>query len=60
MSAQIERRVAALERTLGVDAARPLPVVLPDTATDAELDTLRQSGVDAFRWCDGDLLDLFI
>ena len=52
MTAANERRLDALERTRGADAARPLPVVLPDTATDAELDELRRRGVEAYRQSD--------
>lgn len=60
MPTQIERRVEALERTRCADAARALPVVLPDTATDTELDTFRRSGVEAYRASDPAFLDLFV
>lgn len=55
-----ERRLDALERTRCPDAVRPLPVVLPDTATDAELNTLRRHGVEAYRATDPAFLELFI
>ena len=45
MTAANARRLEALERTRSADAPRPLPDVLPDTATDAELHALRRSGV---------------
>lgn len=60
MTAANERRLDALESTRGADAARPLPVVLPDTATDDELDTLRRHGVEAYRATDPAFLELFI
>lgn len=60
MTAKTERRVETLERAHCADSARPLPVVLPDTATDAELDTLRRRGVEAYRASDSAFLDLFV
>lgn|GEM_PF-6159614 len=49
---QIERRMCALER-----AATPiegqLPTLLPDDATDADLERLRAAGVEAYRFSDG-------
>lgn len=60
MNAANERRLAALERTRCTAAARPLPVVLADTATDAEVDTLRRSGFDVYRQSDAAFLDLFV
>ncbi len=53
-------RLNALERTACADARRPLPVVLPDNATNAELDELRRSGVEAYRQSDPTFLDLFV
>ena len=52
MTAVNERRLDALERTRCADARRPLPVGLPDTATDAEMDTLRRRGFDVYRHSD--------
>ena len=60
MTAANERRLEALERTRGADAPRPLPMVLPDTATEAELDTLRRHGVEAYRQSDPAFLELFV
>ncbi len=60
MTAANARRLEALERTGGADPPRPLPVVLPDTATDAELDTLRRRGVEAYRASDPAFLELFL
>lgn len=60
MTAANERRLDVLERTRGADAARPLPVVLSDTATEAELDTLRRLGLDVYRQSDPAFLELFI
>ena len=42
-------RLDALERNGHTDTPRPLPVVLPDTATNAELDEARRRGLDAYR-----------
>ena len=57
---RLTERLKALERTGYAHASRPLPVVLPDTATDAELEALRRSGRQAYRENDPALFDLFI
>ena len=48
-----------LERTTSA-MPRALPVIVPATTTDAELDALRRRGVDAWRECDPDFFDLFL
>ena len=60
VTANTERRVAALERTLQPAAPSALPVVLPEGATDAELDALRRRGLDAYLETDPDFIDLFV
>ena len=53
-------RLDALERMGCTNTPRPLPVVLADTATNAELDELRRRGADAYRQRDPSFLDLFV
>ena len=53
-------RLDILERIRCTNTPRPLPVVLPDTATNAELDELRRRGLDAYRQSDPSFLDLFV
>ena len=53
-------RLDALERNGHTDTPRPLPVVLPDTATNAELDEARRRVLDAYRQDDPSFLDLFV
>lgn len=60
MTTANERRLDALECAIGPNAARPLPVVLPDSATDAELDALHCRGIEAYRASDPAFLDLFV
>ena len=60
MTAAVERRLQALERGDGTEAGRPLPVVLPASASDDELAALCRRGIDAYREGDPALLELFI
>lgn len=53
-------RLDALERIGCTNTPRPLPVAMPDTATNAELDELRRLSVDAYRQSDPSFLDLFV
>ena len=53
-------RLAELERIRRNSTPRPLPVVLPDTVTDAELAALRRRGVDAYRQSDRAFVDSFV
>ena len=58
MTAKTERRLDVLE---GVRTRfNPLPVIVPDSTTDAELAALRRRGVQAYRESDPDFVDLFI
>ena len=59
MTAAIKRRLAALESTTAA-MPRPLPVIVPDTTTDADLHALRRRGVDAYRASDHDFFELFL
>lgn len=58
MTTKTERRLEALEafRT----RFNPLPEVVADSTTDAELMALRRRGVQAYRESDPDFVDLFI
>jgi len=60
MTASTERRLMALERTTQATEPGALPVVLPEGATDAELDALLRRGLDAYRETDPAFIDLFV
>lgn len=60
MTAANERRLEDLERGRRADGPGRLPVVLPDTATNAELDELRRRGLEAYRQDDLAFVDLFV
>jgi len=47
----IKRRICALEKADSPNAGA-LPTVLPDDATDADLERLRTAGVEAYRFAD--------
>ena len=53
-------RLDALERIGCGKAPRPLPVVMPDTTTNAKLDEAHRRGLDAYRQSDPAFLDLFV
>ena len=57
MTAANERRLEDLERGRRADGPGRLPVVLPDTATNAEL---RRRGLEAYRHGDLAFTDLFV
>jgi hypothetical protein len=55
---RLNDRLAALERNHA--DARTLPAVVPETTTDAELEALRRSGIEAYRESDPDLINRFV
>ncbi len=59
MTTALTRRLEALEAT-ACDQAKPLPVVVPDGTTDAELARLRKHGREVYRESDPAFLDLFV
>ena len=59
MTAGILRRLKALETTTG-DLPKPLPTILPDSATDAEIEALQHHGIEVFRASDPALFDAFV
>ena len=58
VTAATKRRIDALEGAKTRFA--PLPEIVPDTTTDAELMALRCRGVDAYRESDPGFVDLFL
>ncbi len=57
--ADILRRLKALETTTG-DILKPLPTILPDTASDAEVEALQRAGVKVFRAGEPAMVDYFV
>lgn len=60
MTAATTRRLEALERALPTAGPRPLPMVVPDATTDANLARLQQQGRKVFRESDPAFIDQFV
>ena len=52
MTKEIERRVSDLEATAGIDQSRgkPLPYIVADETSDAELEKMRAAGLEPQRF----------
>ena len=59
MMRTIKRRISALEQ-IEADCRHLLPVILPDDATDEQLEAIRATGRAAFRESDPALMEAFI
>ncbi len=60
MTRTLDARLLALETDREGGGAKPLPCLVPDTTTDAELDRMRRDGREVYRESDPAFIDRFV